>query len=437
MQGCMHPNPEHSQEPTPHWAHSAVRSLTIAGGALAGTLVGGPAGAVVGAAAGGAAASRIPPFKFDPRLSNPMHVIYLDVRTPQEQAQTGVISGAIRIPIDDLGPAWVPTLKAATQGGRFPILVYCRKGIRAKDAVEYLRAEGFDARNIGGIEVGAASRIPRRAANPSAGMWAVIGGASALAAATGGYAIYCRERIIQEAPATKRSKLQDDGKDATVQLVYGCPPHKVGYYFRRSVKFFVRVRQPGAADYVVRTFEPQSKAEAEALFDEWTGDAMSANPGHRRENACGPGIGRLPAVYGGARASNPPARARARRAPLPAKPSQQLAPAPVKSTALYLTIPPTIVPGQDKAALLVLRVGNTQKAVWVMYERVGPGKARILEPIGSGWNFAHQFQGMVVPMKAYAGNPAQAAFGRAHARALAHGGQRGLAVARAHHIGRR
>lgn len=390
----------------PHWGHGALQALTVASGALAGTLIGGPVGAVVGAAAGGAAATQISPFYTDPRMSNPMQAIYLDVRTPEEQDETGVLSGAIRIPIDDLGDAWVPTLRAATQSGRFPILVYCRKGIRAQRAADYLRSRGFDAKNIGGIEVGLASRLPRRKANPSPAVWIAAAGAGGLAMAVGGYAIYCRERVLEESPIIYR------GNEATVQLVYGCPPHSLGYYFQRQAKFFVRIRRPGAADFIPGSFN--TKPEAEALLNEWKGATMEANPYNqggywtnpRQENLCGPGIGRLPAVYGAHRAVNPPAIRRPGRGG-PAKPQQQLAQAPTNSTALYIVLPPSgLGLSQPNAALLVLRVGNKQQAAWIMYERVAGGKARVVQPLGTGWNFAHQYKGMVLPFKGKLGNPA-------------------------------
>ena len=67
--------------------------------------------------------------------------ILLDVRTHEEFLQ-GHIPGAINIPLDTLAKASIPSGK---------LFVYCRSGARSAQAVRFLKTQGKDAVNIGGI----------------------------------------------------------------------------------------------------------------------------------------------------------------------------------------------------------------------------------------------------------------------------------------------
>ena len=82
--------------------------------------------------------------------------LLLDVRSPEEVAAGGMMPGALHVPVQEL-PAHVPSLVAAADarhGAHTPILVYCRLGRRAAQAVEFLRGVGFrNACNLGGVEV--------------------------------------------------------------------------------------------------------------------------------------------------------------------------------------------------------------------------------------------------------------------------------------------
>ncbi len=68
----------------------------------------------------------------------------LDVRTPGEFS-SGHIDGALNISVDELEAhlAEVPRGK--------PVVVYCQSGARAATATTLLRANGYDARSLGGI----------------------------------------------------------------------------------------------------------------------------------------------------------------------------------------------------------------------------------------------------------------------------------------------
>ena len=86
--------------------------------------------------------------------------LLLDVRSPAEQRQ-GVLPGAIPAPIDTF-PGVIPEI-AFLAGLPFPlrhrvegrpVLVYCKRGIRAEKATRMLQQSGFPrVCNIGGIEV--------------------------------------------------------------------------------------------------------------------------------------------------------------------------------------------------------------------------------------------------------------------------------------------
>ena len=65
-------------------------------------------------------------------------IFLLDVRTPAELEEHGMIAGAVNIPIDDLEGrlAEVPKDK--------PIVTYCMRGGRASRAADLLRSNGYD-----------------------------------------------------------------------------------------------------------------------------------------------------------------------------------------------------------------------------------------------------------------------------------------------------
>lgn len=63
----------------------------------------------------------------------------LDVRTPQETA-SGVIPGAIQIPVDEL-----PNRAEELPRDHAPTLVYCAAGVRSAVACQYLTEQGFDS----------------------------------------------------------------------------------------------------------------------------------------------------------------------------------------------------------------------------------------------------------------------------------------------------
>lgn len=96
--------------------------------------------------------------------------IFLDVRTPAEQAQ-GIIPGALTIQLERI-PRAMWHLLTATNRGRKPVYVYCRRGKRSKVATDYLRQLGFTAYDLGGIENGTAKSIytaaQQRRVNPLA-----------------------------------------------------------------------------------------------------------------------------------------------------------------------------------------------------------------------------------------------------------------------------
>lgn len=71
------------------------------------------------------------------RLDAGEDVFVLDVRSPQELEQEGMIEGSLNIPIDDLESrmAEVPKDK--------PLAIYCHRGGRASSAAALLREKGY------------------------------------------------------------------------------------------------------------------------------------------------------------------------------------------------------------------------------------------------------------------------------------------------------
>ena len=63
----------------------------------------------------------------------------MDVRTPEEVAAGGSVPGSVNIPVNSI-PA---NTGAFGDDKSRPILFYCKKGIRAADAAEFLKRLGF------------------------------------------------------------------------------------------------------------------------------------------------------------------------------------------------------------------------------------------------------------------------------------------------------
>ncbi len=87
--------------------------------------------------------------------------VLVDVREPDEW-RDGVAHPAELLPLSDLKGArklWRPFLEA--HRGR-PILLYCKSGVRSGAAAAALRAQGFDAVNMGGFSSWLRSGLPVR-----------------------------------------------------------------------------------------------------------------------------------------------------------------------------------------------------------------------------------------------------------------------------------
>lgn len=75
-------------------------------------------------------------------------VILLDVRSPEEYA-SGYLQGALNIPHDQIGAE----IAAVAPNKSARIILYCRSGRRANNALETLRAMGYtNVSNYGGLE---------------------------------------------------------------------------------------------------------------------------------------------------------------------------------------------------------------------------------------------------------------------------------------------
>lgn len=80
-------------------------------------------------------------------LMNQGGVTVVDVRTPQEYAD-GHVPGAVNIPNEDIGSAQPSQLSDKDE----KLVVYCRTGVRSKQASDKLVAMGFtDVNDMGGI----------------------------------------------------------------------------------------------------------------------------------------------------------------------------------------------------------------------------------------------------------------------------------------------
>lgn len=76
------------------------------------------------------------------KARNTTGAVLLDVRT-KEEYKSGHVPGAVNIPLDNLQSAKLDKDK--------PLFVYCLSGARSSRACSYLKQQGFDAANIGGI----------------------------------------------------------------------------------------------------------------------------------------------------------------------------------------------------------------------------------------------------------------------------------------------
>jgi len=74
----------------------------------------------------------------------PNHAQIVDVRTPGE-FQEGHFPGAINIPVDQLQKR-IGELKKEQ-----PVVAYCQSGNRSGMAISFLKGQGFDAMNGGGL----------------------------------------------------------------------------------------------------------------------------------------------------------------------------------------------------------------------------------------------------------------------------------------------
>ncbi|MCR6654979.1 MAG: rhodanese-like domain-containing protein [Opitutus sp.] len=88
--------------------------------------------------------------------------ILIDVREPDEWAETGVAAPAELLPMSDFngeGVQWAPFLKA--HEGK-PLILYCRSGNRSGKVAAALKAKGIDASNGGSLAEWQAAGLPVR-----------------------------------------------------------------------------------------------------------------------------------------------------------------------------------------------------------------------------------------------------------------------------------
>jgi rhodanese-related sulfurtransferase len=79
------------------------------------------------------------------RLDAGENIYLLDVRTPAELAEHGLIAGAVNIPIDELESRLAEVPKDR------PVVTYCMRGGRAERASELLQKDGHQGVQHGGI----------------------------------------------------------------------------------------------------------------------------------------------------------------------------------------------------------------------------------------------------------------------------------------------
>ena len=71
--------------------------------------------------------------------------VLLDVRNPDEYRQ-GHIPGSVNLPLSNISQIASVVPDVST-----PLFVHCLSGARSGQAVSYLKGEGYNAKNIGGI----------------------------------------------------------------------------------------------------------------------------------------------------------------------------------------------------------------------------------------------------------------------------------------------
>ncbi|PCH04638.1 Hypothetical protein PENO1_026440 [Penicillium occitanis (nom. inval.)] len=96
--------------------------------------------------------------------STPSNIILIDVREPAELAATGIIPGAVSIPLASQPDAYFlpaeefetrfgyakPSAEAAAEGqGKKEIVFYCKAGVRAQAAAQLAVLAGFDPDTLG------------------------------------------------------------------------------------------------------------------------------------------------------------------------------------------------------------------------------------------------------------------------------------------------
>jgi len=79
------------------------------------------------------------------RLDAGENIYLLDVRTPAELAEHGLIAGAVNIPIDELEGRLAEVPKDR------PVVTYCMRGGRAERASELLQKDGHQGVQHGGL----------------------------------------------------------------------------------------------------------------------------------------------------------------------------------------------------------------------------------------------------------------------------------------------
>jgi rhodanese-related sulfurtransferase len=79
----------------------------------------------------------------DVKVSDAVTVV--DIREQVELQRTGIVDGAVHIPLGRLPQRMNEISKEK------PVYLYCAAGGRASQACEFLTAQGYDAYNTGGI----------------------------------------------------------------------------------------------------------------------------------------------------------------------------------------------------------------------------------------------------------------------------------------------
>lgn len=101
-------------------------------------------------AACSAESTRLTPAEAAQRVAAGTSVL-IDVREPDEWAQTGIVAGATPLALSDLRGErrdWKPFLAANKDR---ELILYCRSGNRSGQAAAILSAEGYRTANAGGL----------------------------------------------------------------------------------------------------------------------------------------------------------------------------------------------------------------------------------------------------------------------------------------------